>query len=202
MLPSHLEYGRLECGLDEAGRGCLAGPVFAAAVILPEGFEHEYLMDSKKLKLNQRLMMREIIQNVAVSWAIAKVDAARIDEINILRASFEAMHIAIGQLDMLPEYLLVDGHLFYNQSGIPQQCIVKGDGKIGSIAAASILAKTYRDDFMKELAATYPEYGWNTNVGYGTIHHRKAMEQYGKTPLHRLTFQVKSLQIQAQTLDL
>ena|SRR6478752_4412391 len=190
MLSSNYSGKILEAGLDEAGRGCLAGPVVAAAVILPPGFEHEILTDSKQLPKKDREMLREVIKQQAVAWAIGVVSHQEIDEINILNASFLAMHRAVAQLTHKPEFLLVDGNRFNAHPEIPHACIVKGDSLYYSIAAASILAKTYRDDLMESLALEFPEYGWQTNAGYPTIKHREAIAAFGVTPHHRLSFRL------------
>jgi ribonuclease HII len=188
MLLNNLYPDKTEAGCDEAGRGCLAGPVFAAAVILPAGFKNELLNDSKKLTERHRVELRTIIENEAVAWAVATVDAEEIDKINILNASFLAMHRAIDKLTVKPEYLLIDGNRFKPYKSIPHHCIVKGDGKYLSIAAASILAKTYRDDFMKSIHEQYPRYYWNKNKGYPTMQHKLAIQKHGLTPFHRKTF--------------
>ncbi len=188
MLLSYHTKDKIEAGCDEAGRGCLAGPVFAAAVILPPDFESELLNDSKKLNEKQRYLLRELVQEQAISWAVAQVEAEEIDEINILNASFLAMHRAIEKLDKTPELLLIDGPRFNPFGKTPFHCIVKGDGKYLSIAAASILAKTYRDDFMKKAHAGYPVYGWNRNKGYPTKSHKMAIIEHGLSTLHRKTF--------------
>lgn len=180
----------IEAGCDEAGRGCLAGPVFAAAVILPKQFKCAGLTDSKQLTDAQRYELRPIIENEALAYAIAQVDNIEIDEINILNASIMAMHKALEQLSTKPEHIIVDGNRFKPFQNIKHQCIVKGDSKYLNIAAASILAKTYRDDFMKTAHANYPNYGWDTNMGYPTIKHRKAIKEFGVTPLHRLSFRL------------
>jgi ribonuclease HII len=188
MLLPFLETGRIEAGCDEAGRGCLAGSVYAAAVILPPDFHNEDLNDSKQLSPAKRYALRPIIEKEAIAWAVGIVSAEEIDRINILRASFLAMHCAIDQLKIKPEHLLIDGNRFTPYPGIPYTTIVKGDGKYMSIAAASILAKTYRDDYMEQLAAIYPEYHWTENKGYPTKAHRDAIRKYGITPYHRKTF--------------
>ncbi len=190
MLEQYLIPGRIEAGCDEAGRGCLAGPVTAAAVILPERFTNDLLNDSKQLTDHQRDSLRPIIESEALAWAVAFVSPQEIDEINILRASFMAMHRAIDQLKVRPEALLIDGNRFIAYSNIPHTCIVKGDGKMMSIAAASILAKTHRDEYMRKIAEEYPQYDWGKNKGYPTKAHRAAIAQYGTTPYHRLTFQL------------
>lgn len=181
----------VEAGLDEAGRGCLAGPVVAAAVILPKDFYHPLLTDSKKLSSKQREMLIDIIKNQSIAYAIAEVDHAKIDEINIYKASVLAMHRAVDQLAIRPDHLLVDGNRFIEYPFISHTCIVKGDSKFFSIAAASILAKTYRDQWMKDAAKQFPGYGWERNAGYPTIEHRKAVIQHGPTPIHRKTFRVE-----------
>lgn len=186
-LPVQFEIGRLEAGLDEAGRGCLAGPVMAGAVILPEDFQHPSLTDSKKLNHKQRLELREVIQEVALAWAVGVCDHERIDQINILWASFEAMHKAVAQLKPQPDFLLVDGNRFKPHS-IPHACMVKGDSRFLNIAAASILAKTYRDEFMEELHEQWPHYNWKKNKGYPTKEHRAGIAAHGISPYHRKSF--------------
>ena len=188
MLLGNYYDNTIEAGCDEAGRGCLAGPVFAAAVILPADFKNELLNDSKQLSEKKRIYLREVIEKEALAWAVAKVDAPEIDEINILNASFLAMHRAIEQLTILPEHLLIDGNRFRKYKNIPHHCIVKGDGKYLSIAAASVLAKTYRDDFMKRIHEEFPYYLWDKNKGYPTLKHKLAIQQYGFTSYHRKTF--------------
>lgn len=188
MLLSYLNKGVVEAGCDEAGRGCLAGPVFASAVILPEDFKNELLNDSKQLNEKQRYALRPIIEEKALAWAVGIVDNHEIDKINILRASIEAMHRAVRQLKIRPEHLLIDGNRFYPFENIPHTTIVKGDGKMMSIAAASILAKTYRDDFMNKIDEEFPVYNWKVNKGYPTKEHRAAISQYGVTPYHRMSF--------------
>ena len=195
MLERFLVEGRIEAGCDEAGRGCLAGPVAAAAVILPPGFTNDLLDDSKKLTERQRDILRPIIEREAVAWAVAMVSPQEIDKINILQASFLAMHRAIGKLAVRPEALLIDGNRFTPYPGVPHTCIVKGDGKMMSIAAASILAKTHRDEYMRRLATQYPQYSWEINKGYPTAAHRKAIAQYGATPHHRATFKLLDRQL-------
>lgn len=187
LLP-FLEAGRIEAGCDEAGRGCLAGPVYAAAVILPQDFSNPLLNDSKQLTEKQRYALRPIIETQALAWAVGVVDNNEIDRINILKASFTAMHRAIDQLKIRPEFLLIDGNRFIPYPGIAHTTIVKGDGKMMSIAAASVLAKTYRDDFMNRIAQEYPQYEWQVNKGYPTAAHRSAIRQYGTTPYHRMSF--------------
>lgn len=195
MLQQFLEIGRIEAGCDEAGRGCLAGPVTAAAVILPPDFHNELLNDSKQLTEHQRDILRPIIEREALAWAVEFVSPQEIDEINILRASFTAMHRAIDRLSVQPEALLIDGNRFTPYPGIPHTCIVKGDGKMMSIAAASVLAKTHRDEYMRRIAADYPQYGWEGNKGYPTKAHRAAIAEYGVTPHHRRTFQLLDPQL-------
>ncbi|MDR3141886.1 MAG: ribonuclease HII [Tannerellaceae bacterium] len=188
MLLPCLETDRTEAGCDEAGRGCLAGAVFAAAVILPPGFAHDGLNDSKQLSEKKRYALRPVIEQSAIAWAVGMATPEEIDRINILNASFLAMHRAIGQLATLPEHLLIDGNRFVPYPGIPHTTIIKGDGKFLSIAAASILAKTYRDDYMNALALQYPAYRWDSNKGYPTKAHRLAIRESGLTPYHRRTF--------------
>jgi ribonuclease HII len=180
----------IEAGCDEAGRGCLAGPVYASAVILPKNYKNKWLNDSKKLSDNDRYNLRPEIEEKAISWAIGRVSHDEIDKINILNASFLAMHRAINELHQKPELLLIDGNRFNPYQNIKHQCIIKGDSKFMSIAAASILAKTYRDDYMKKMALSFPEYYWNTNMGYPTKKHREAIRKHGVSPIHRLTFQL------------
>lgn len=187
-LKSHCNKGLIEAGCDEAGRGCLAGSVYAAAVILPEDYRNERLNDSKKLTAAQRYTLREEIERDAVAWAVGVVTAEEIDRINILNASILAMHRALDALTVRPQAIIVDGNRFKPYKFIPYETIVKGDGKFLSIAAASILAKTYRDDYMDRLAEQYPQYDWKSNKGYPTVKHRKAIEQFGVTPEHRMTF--------------
>ena len=209
MLKSHYYEGKVEAGCDEAGRGCLAGSVYAAAVILPDGYENELLNDSKQLTEKKRYQLREIIQRDAVAWAVGIVTPEEIDKINILNASILAMHRALDQLKVRPEAVIVDGNRFKPyyppqtsnlrsamplgsskkpQSPLPHTTIVKGDGKYLAIAAASILAKTYRDDYMNQLAEEYPQYDWRSNKGYPTKKHREAIRQYGTTPYHRMSY--------------
>ena len=188
MLLPYLNKDLIEAGCDEAGRGCLSGSVFAAAVILPKDFKNELLNDSKQLNEKQRYALREVIEREALAWAVGEVLPQEIDEINILNASFLAMHRAVDQLKLRPEHLLIDGNRFKKYGEIPHTTVVKGDGKYLSIAAASILAKTYRDDYMERLHAEYPVYDWNKNKGYPTKKHRAAIAQHGATPYHRMTF--------------
>lgn len=188
MLKSYFDKTVLEAGCDEAGRGCLAGPVYAAAVILPKKYRNKWLNDSKKLSDKERYELRPEIEEKALAWAVGVVTHHEIDEINILNASFLAMHRALDQLTRRPELLLIDGNRFKPYADVPHHCIIKGDGKFLSIAAASVLAKTYRDDFMKEAARTYPHYGWETNMGYATAFHRARIKEHGPCPIHRMTF--------------
>lgn len=188
MLLSHYYEGLVEVGCDEAGRGCLAGSVYAAAVILPPDYENELLNDSKKLSAKKRYTLRAEIERDAVAWAVGIVTPEEIDKINILNASFLAMHRALDQLKVRPEAVIVDGNRFKPYQELPFTTIVKGDGKYLSIAAASILAKTYRDDYMQALAKEYPQYDWQSNMGYPTKKHRKAISEHGVTPYHRKSF--------------
>lgn len=190
MLKPYLQEGRIEAGCDEAGRGCLAGPVYAAAVILPQDFSNDLLNDSKQLSEKQRYALREVIEREALAWAVGIVSADEIDKINILRASILAMHRAIAQLKIRPQHLLIDGNRFMPYEGIPHTTVVKGDATYMSIAAASILAKTYRDDYMLKIHQEYPQYHWDSNKGYPASIHRDAIRKYGTTPYHRLTFQL------------
>ncbi len=192
MLKPFYQELHPEAGCDEAGRGCLAGPVFAAAVILPADFSDPVLNDSKQLKEKTRYALREMIQKVAISWAVAKIDAEEIDQINILNASIKAMHLSLDQLKKKPSFIIVDGNRFKPYKKIPHTTIIKGDGQYFSIAAASILAKTYRDDFMLEHHEKYPQYNWIKNKGYGTLDHRKAIAAFGRCSLHRESFQLKN----------
>ncbi|MFN7261858.1 MAG: ribonuclease HII, partial [Cyclobacteriaceae bacterium] len=185
-----------EAGCDEVGRGCLAGPVVAAAVILPKKYKHKLLTDSKQLKKKDREQLQEEIKGAALAWAVAEVSHEEIDEINILNASFKAMHLALDQLEVVPEFLLIDGNRFTTYREIEHQCIVKGDSKYLSIAAASILAKTYRDKLMAELSDQYPGYGWESNMGYPTIQHRNGIRLLGITPYHRRSFQLLPAQLE------
>jgi ribonuclease HII len=188
MLKNHYYEGLTEAGCDEAGRGCLAGSVYAAAVILPPDYENDLLNDSKQLTERRRYQLREIIQRDAISWAVGIVTPEEIDHINILNASILAMHRALDQLSVRPEAVIVDGNRFKPYGDLPWTTIVKGDGKYLSIAAASILAKTYRDDYMNALAEDYPQYDWRSNKGYPTKKHREAIKTYGVTPLHRKSY--------------
>ncbi|MDA3928958.1 MAG: ribonuclease HII [Prolixibacteraceae bacterium] len=187
--------GFVEAGCDEAGRGCLAGPVYAAAVILPTNFYNPLLNDSKQLSEKQRNELRPIIEKEALAWAVGVVTNQEVDEINVLNASFLAMHRSVDQLKIEPEHLIIDGNRFKQYKQIKHDCIVKGDGKYFSIAAASVLAKTYRDDFMKKIALEYPQYDWEKNKGYPTKAHREAIKEFGTTPYHRLTFRLLSNQL-------
>jgi ribonuclease HII len=196
MLRSYFSRKHVEAGCDEAGRGCLAGPVVAAAVVLPKRYKHSLLNDSKQLSRAEREDLRVDIERDALAWAVAEVCNNQIDTINILKASFLAMHHAIIQLKVTPSLLLIDGNRFTPYEGIPHECIIKGDGKFLSIAAASILAKTYRDDLMTRLASNYPGYGWETNMGYPTEAHRDGIRRLGITPLHRKTFQLLPAQME------
>ena len=188
MLKSHFYAGKIEAGCDEAGRGCLAGSVYAAAVILPEDYQNELLNDSKQLTEKKRYQLREIIKRDAIAWAVGIVSPEEIDKINILNASILAMHRALDQLKVRPEAIIVDGNRFKPYQELPYTTIVKGDGKYLSIAAASILAKTYRDDYMNKLAEEYPQYDWLSNKGYPTKKHREAIRQFGITPYHRKSY--------------
>ena len=195
MLPSFYQEKLVEAGCDEAGRGCYAGPVFAAAVILPKHFKHPLLNDSKQVGEKQRMVLREVIESNAIAWSVANVDVEEIDSINILKASFKAMHKAIGQLKVNPAFLLIDGNRFITYPSIPHICIVKGDGKYASIAAASILAKTHRDAYMEKLHHQFPQYGWNRNKGYGTLEHRIGIENNGLCIHHRKSFNIVPSQL-------
>ena len=190
MLKPYFDSKLIEAGVDEVGRGCLAGPVVAAAVILPKKFNHQLLNDSKKMKESDRLSCELYIKENAISWAIAEVSPLEIDQINILQASFRAMHLALDQLIISPEHILVDGNRFNPYRFIAHTCIIKGDSKMMSIAAASVLAKCYRDRLMTDLGQEYPHYLWHKNVGYPTIAHRKAIAQFGTTPYHRMSFRL------------
>lgn len=190
VLAPFLKKGRIEAGCDEAGRGCLAGPVSAAAVILKDGFEHPLLNDSKQLSEKHRDELRLVIESEALAWAVAMVDPKEIDEVNILNASFLAMHRALDRLSLKPEHILVDGNRFKPYGKIPFDCMIKGDGRFCSIAAASVLAKTHRDEFMKSEALKFPQYDWDSNKGYPTKKHREAILKFGSTPLHRKSFRL------------
>lgn len=188
MLLNAYHKNLTEAGCDEAGRGCLAGPVFAASVILPPDFNNAELNDSKLLTQKLREKLRKIIEMEAMAYAVAKIDAHEIDKINILNASIQAMHLAVNGLKVKPDFLLIDGNRFRDYEGIPHKCFVKGDGRFLSIAAASVLAKTYRDEFMLQADKVYPQYHWKSNKGYPTLAHKMAIQEYGLTPLHRRTF--------------
>lgn len=190
MLKKYVDKTLIEAGCDEAGRGCLAGPVFAAAVILPKEFKNKIINDSKKLNDKQRKELRFVIEEKAIAWAVAHVSVEEIDSINILNASFLAMHRAIDQLKVTPQSLLIDGNRFNKHSTIPHNCIIEGDGKFMSIAAASILAKTYRDDHMDQLHEQFPHYHWSSNKAYGTRAHREAIMKHGITVHHRKSFRL------------
>ena len=196
MLKSYFDKLLIEAGCDEAGRGCLAGPVYASAVVLPKTYKNKWLDDSKKLSDKDRYELRPEIEAKAMAWAIGSVDNLEIDRINILKASFLAMHRAIDKLKIKPELLLIDGNRFTPYKKIDHQCIIKGDSKYLNIAAASILAKTYRDDYMKEQALRYPQYSWEQNMAYPTKKHREAIKEFGTTPLHRMTFQLLPKQLE------
>ncbi len=190
MLAPYHNINEVEAGCDEAGRGCLSGPVFAAAVILPSDFHHPVLNDSKLITEAQRETLRPIIEEQALAWCVAKVSPKEIDKINILNASFLAMHRAVKKLEVRPTVLLIDGNRFNPYKGIPHHCIVKGDSKFASIAAASVLAKTYRDDYMKKIDKKFPDYGWRQNKGYPTKAHRAVIKEHGPTKHHRMTFRL------------
>jgi ribonuclease HII len=194
LLPCY-QQELIEAGCDEAGRGCLAGPVFAAAVVLPPDFFHPLLNDSKQLTEANRYQLRTEIEQQALAWAVASVSNTEIDQINILNASFLAMHRAIDQLALRPQLLIIDGNRFNKHPSIPHHCFIKGDSKYFSIAAASVLAKTYRDDYMQQIATEHPEYDWHSNKGYPTIKHRNMVIQHGFTPHHRRSFSVKNPQL-------
>lgn len=198
MLELKYDYNCIEAGCDEAGRGCLAGPVFAAAVILPDDFSNDLLNDSKQLSEKQRTQLRPVIEREAIAWAVASVDNHEIDKINILNASILAMHRAIDQLQVRPEQLLIDGNRFKPYKQIPHHCIVKGDGKYMSIAAASILAKTHRDEYMEKLHERFPWYNWKKNKGYPTREHRKGIEEAGISEFHRTSFTLLDPQLKIQ----
>lgn len=195
MLKSNLFHNLIEAGCDEAGRGCLAGPVVAAAVILPRNYKHPILNDSKKLTARQRSLLKDEIKESAIAWNIGVVDNNEIDEINILRASIKAMHLAIDGLKLKPQFLLIDGNTFYPYKNIKHKTIIKGDGLFFSIAAASVLAKTFRDELMEKIHNEYPDYGWNRNKGYATAFHRNAILEHGITPYHRKSFALFNTQM-------
>lgn len=198
MLALKYASNKIEAGCDEAGRGCLAGPVVAAAVILPENFTNELLNDSKQLSEKQRDLLRPVIEQESLAWAVAFIDNHEIDRINILNASILAMHKALEQLSIRPEHIIVDGNRFKKYNNIPHQCIIKGDGKYMSIAAASILAKTHRDEYMKHLHEQFPVYNWAKNKGYPTKEHRLGIETSGPTGYHRLSFTLLDPQLKIQ----
>ena len=195
LLANNYQTKLLEAGLDEAGRGCYAGPVFAAAGILPVDFYQPLLNDCKQVSAANRHLLKDIICSSAVAWQVAQVSNEEIDRINILKASFKAMHLAIDGLAIRPEFLMIDGNRFSPYPSIPHTCIIKGDGKYASIAAASILAKTFRDEYMLQLHTDYPQYDWANNKGYGTLSHREAIEKYGLCPWHRKSFNIKPQQL-------
>ncbi len=195
LLPDSFDSTIIEAGCDEAGRGCLAGPVFAAAVILPHGFTHPWLNDSKQLSESRRNQLRAIIETEAVAWAVGIVDNAEIDRINILNASILAMHRALDGLAIRPQAIIVDGNRFKPYASLPHTTFVKGDGRFGNIAAASILAKTHRDEFMADAHTRYPQYHWDVNKGYPTRAHRAAIQLHGPSPLHRLSFRLLDTQL-------
>ena len=198
MLKNSFSKSEFEVGIDEAGRGCIAGPVTASAVVLPKGFNNKYLNDSKKLSEKKRLELKTIIENESIDYAVFFVDSKVIDKINILNSTFKAMHGALNNLKIHPRFILVDGNKFIQYKDVPHKCIIKGDGKYQNIAAASILAKTYRDIYMKKIHSKFPEFGWNKNKGYGTKFHMDMINKYGKTKLHRKTFQLKKLQLKIE----
>ena len=200
-LALHFGDERPEAGIDEAGRGCLAGPVVAAAVILPDDFSHPMLTDSKKLSEKQRYSLRPVVENAAVAWAVGIIGAPRIDEVNILNATYEAMHEAVRCLEEKPSFLVIDGNRFRPYPGIPHACAIKGDGRFLHIAAASILAKTYRDDIMLMLHEQFPHYSWNTNMGYPTKAHKAAIAAHGPTPYHRRSFNWEDRQLKLNFRD-
>jgi ribonuclease HII len=196
MLNTCMHINKNEAGCDEAGRGCLAGPVFAAAVILPDDFKNELLNDSKKLNEKNRYQLRTIIEKQAVAYAVAMLDNVEIDKINILNASIKSMHLALNKLKIKPQHIIVDGNRFKKYENIAHTTVVKGDGKYANIAAASILAKTYRDDYMHKIHEEFPAYDWKTNKGYPTLRHRKVIAENGTTPYHRLTFRLLAKQLE------
>lgn len=197
MLLPFLNPNTIEAGCDEAGRGCLAGPVYAAAVILPPNFQHPTLNDSKQVNEKKRDLLRQVIEKEALAWAVAALSPKEIDEYNILKASFMAMHRAIDQLSIKPQALLIDGNRFHPYKNVPHHCIVKGDGKYLAIAAASILAKTHRDEYMKKIDATFPQYGWKQNKGYPTKAHRLAIRRHGSCQHHRQSFKLLPTSVQS-----
>ena len=196
MLLPFLNNNIVEAGLDEAGRGCFAGPVFAAAVILPNNFFHPLLNDSKKLSATERELLRPIIEKEAIAFSVAHVSNEEIDQINILQASYKAMHLALENLGLIPQHLLIDGNRFKPYKKIPHSCIIKGDGIYASIAAASVLAKTYRDDYMVSIHNEFSQYGWDRNKGYGTLFHRQIIEEMGLCKYHRKSFRLLPEQLE------
>ena len=198
MLKLFLQKGRIEAGCDEAGRGCLAGPVCAAAVILPPDFKNEMINDSKALTDKQRKMLRVVIEKEALAWSVKMISPQEIDEINILNASIKGMNEAVKQLKIKPDFLLIDGNKFHTDTGIPYQCVVKGDATYMNIAAASILAKTYRDELMEQLDKEFPQYGWSKNKGYPTEFHRNAIKKYGSSIHHRQSFTLIPTQVKLE----
>ncbi len=198
MLQPYFKKNRIEAGIDEAGRGCYAGPVFAAAVILPKNFFHPLLNDSKQLNKEQRALLRPVIEEQAVCWSVAMVDNDEIDRINILQATYMAMHQCVSTLTVIPEHLLIDGNRFRPYQNISHDCMIKGDGTYASIAAASILAKTHRDAYMQQLHEEFPHYDWINNKGYGTLSHRSAIEQHGLCKYHRRSFDIVPKQIELE----
>ncbi len=194
MLKNYLHENNTEAGCDEAGRGCLAGPVCAAAVIMPPDFNHPQLNDSKKMSLHNRMLLRKEIEEKAIDYAVVFIDNKQIDSINILKASLVGMHRALDKLNVIPQHILVDGNKFFSYRDIPHTCVVKGDGKYVSIAAASVLAKTSRDEYMQKLHKKYAVYGWDKNKGYPTKYHREAIIKYGISPYHRRSFQLTNTQ--------
>jgi ribonuclease HII len=196
VLLSKHQHMQPEAGCDEAGRGCLAGPVFAAAVILPPKFRHPLLNDSKQLKASEREELRYVVEKEAICYAVASVNNEEIDRINILQASFKAMHLALEQLTLQPAFILVDGNRFTPYREVPHACIIQGDGTYASIAAASILAKTYRDEYMQQLHQQFPQFGWHENKGYPTLYHRNALREHGETPYHRKSFRLLPEQLE------
>lgn len=196
VLQSFYQTELIEAGSDEAGRGCYAGPVFAAAVILPVDFYHPLLNDSKQVAVKVRELLKEVIKSSAIAWSVASIDNTEIDNINILKASYKAMHLAIDHLNPKPQLLLIDGNRFIPYKKTPHHCIIKGDATYASIAAASILAKTYRDAYMQQLHQEFPQYGWDTNKGYGTLQHRTAIENYGLCKYHRKSYNILPHQIE------
>ena len=195
MLQAFYQTALMEAGSDEAGRGCYAGPVFAAAVILPVDFYHPMLNDSKQVAAREREILQAVIESSAITWGVASIDNTEIDHINILNASYKAMHLAIDQLTPIPQLLLIDGNRFIPYKKMPHYCMVKGDATYASIAAASILAKTYRDAYMQQLHQEFPQYGWDKNKGYGTLQHRTAIEKYGLCKYHRRSYNIEPKQI-------